>query len=173
MRDLQLVATLLLLTACGHEKNATDRSTRDGASIASMSITDRQDARNEAVTPISPPASAREPAPLPAPVETIPGSEARYRAIGTEPFWAVTIKGEVATLERPDKAPVHFPVSRNADGRTIRYIGDGFSMTVSEGPCSDGMSDAVWSDHVAIAFGEGTLKGCGGDREDDEGVEAR
>lgn len=38
-------------------------------------------------------------------------------------------------------------------------------MTVAPGPCSDGMSDAIWSDRVQIAFAEGTLKGCGGDRD--------
>jgi uncharacterized membrane protein len=52
------------------------------------------------------------------------------------------------------------------DDRAIRYLGDGFAMTATEGPCSDGMSDAIWSDRVQIAFGEGTLKGCGGIRED-------
>nr|WP_087573997.1 membrane-like protein [Sphingomonas sp. CDS-1] len=89
-----------------------------------------------------------------------------YRAIGTEPFWAVTVKGSTATLERPDRAPLRYAVSRNDDKRAIRYLGDGFSMTVTEGPCSDGMSDAVWSERVAVAFGEGTLNGCGGLRDD-------
>ena len=93
-------------------------------------------------------------------------AEDRYRAIGTEPFWAVTVKGSMAALERPDKAPIRYTVSRHDDKRAIRYLGNGFSMTVTEGPCSDGMSDAVWSDHVAVAFGEGTLKGCGGLRDD-------
>ena len=89
-----------------------------------------------------------------------------YRAIGTEPFWAVTVKGSTALLERPDKAPARYAVSRNDDRRAIRFLGEGFSMTITEGPCSDGMSDAVWSDRVAIAFGEGTLNGCGGSRDD-------
>ena len=93
-------------------------------------------------------------------------NETRYRALGTEPFWAVTVKGSVATLERPDKAPVHVSVNRTDDGRAVRYLADGFSMTVTDGPCSDGMSDAHWADRVALSFGEGTLKGCGGVRED-------
>jgi uncharacterized membrane protein len=89
-----------------------------------------------------------------------------YRAIGTEPFWAVTVKGSTAVLERPDRAPVRYAISRNDDPRAVRFLGEGFSMTVTEGPCSDGMSDAVWSDRVAVAFGEGTLNGCGGLRDD-------
>ena len=93
-------------------------------------------------------------------------AENGYRAIGTEPFWAVTVKGSTALLERPDKAPARYAISRNDDGRAVRFLGEGFSMTVTEGPCSDGMSDAVWSDRVALAFGEGTLNGCGGTRYD-------
>lgn len=89
-----------------------------------------------------------------------------YRAIGTEPFWAVTVRGSTATLERPDKPPVRFAISRNSDNKAIRYLGDSFAMTATEGPCSDGMSDVIWSDRVQLSFGEGTLKGCGGERDD-------
>lgn len=88
-----------------------------------------------------------------------------YRAIGTEPFWAVMVQGSTATLERPDQPALQFAVSRDEDGRAIRYRGEGFAMTLTHGPCSDGMSDAIWSDRVQVAFGEGALKGCGGDRE--------
>ena len=103
-------------------------------------------------------------APRPAPARS--GTLA-YRAIGTEPFWAVTVRGATARLERPGVAAIPFAVMRDPDG----YRGDGFAMTISQGPCSDGMSDALWSDRVAVAFGEGVLKGCGGARED-EGARA-
>ena len=52
--------------------------------------------------------------------------------------------------------------ARTDDPRAIRFMGDGFAMTVTEGPCSNGMSDALWSDRVQLSFGEGVLKGCGG-----------
>jgi uncharacterized membrane protein len=100
----------------------------------------------------------------PAPATAMPGHD--YRAIGTEPFWAVTVRGATATLERPDHPPVRFTVARDVEARTIRYRGEGFAMTISEGPCSDGMSDAVWRDRVAVAFGDGALKGCGGERDE-------
>lgn len=90
-----------------------------------------------------------------------------YRAIGTEPFWAVSVRGATATLERPDHPLVRFAVARSVEERTIRYRGEAFAMTIREGPCSDGMSDAVWSDRVAVAFGDGVLKGCGGTRDED------
>lgn len=109
---------------------------------------------------------SRETHPAPLPVKSAPD----YRAIGTEPFWAVTVRGDAATLERPDHPPVRFAVARHVDERVIRYSGDGFAMTISEGPCSDGMSDAVWRDRVAVAFRDGVLKGCGGER--DEGQSA-
>ncbi|MBA4755259.1 MAG: membrane-like protein [Sphingobium sp.] len=88
-----------------------------------------------------------------------------YRAIGTEPFWAVTVRGTVATLERPDQGAMQFAVARASEKRTMRYVGDGFAMTISQGPCSDGMNDALWSDRVAVAFADGVLKGCGGERD--------
>lgn len=92
-------------------------------------------------------------------------ARAAYRAIGAEPFWAVTLRGASAVLERPDQPPLHVAVARTDDAKAIRYLGEGFAMTIGEGPCSDGMSDAIWSDSVQIAFGEGTLKGCGGTRQ--------
>ncbi|WP_340266296.1 hypothetical protein [Sphingobium mellinum] len=76
------------------------------------------------------------------------------------------VKGSVLHLERPDRAPKRFAIARTDDGKAIRYLGQGFAMTVTEGPCSDGMSDAVWADRVSISYDEGTLKGCGGVRED-------
>jgi len=105
------------------------------------------------------------------PRETAPATAQRqvrtdYRAIGTEPFWAVTVRGATATLERPDHPPVRFAVARDGEVQTIHYRGEGFAMTISEGPCSDGMSDALWSDRVAVAFGDGVLKGCGGERDE-------
>jgi len=105
---------------------------------------------------------------VPAPAQRQVGTD--YRTIGTEPFWAVTVGGATATLERPDHPPVQFAVARTVEERTIRYRGEGFAMTISDGPCSDGMSDALWSDRVSVAFADGALKGCGGER--DEGQSA-
>nr|WP_254798489.1 membrane-like protein [Sphingobium sp. AS12] len=105
---------------------------------------------------------SRDTHPAPSQVKSAPD----YRAIGTEPFWAVTVRGDAATLERPDHPPVRFAVARHVEERVIRYSGDGFAMTISEGPCSDGMSDALWRDRVAVAFVDGVLKGCGGERDE-------
>lgn len=169
MKTARLLLPLLLIGGCGREEppaNRTDSTPEVAAPINNSSA-------NESV--------AAPPAPAPPPVEEAKPLVSRetpprrpmpadYRAIGTEPFWAVTIRGSTALLERPDHRPLRYNVVHDGDDRAIRYIGEGFSLTATEGPCSDGMSDAIWSDRVQIAFGEGTLKGCGGDRH--EGDEA-
>jgi uncharacterized membrane protein len=99
-------------------------------------------------------------------VQTSLDKVVRYRAIGTEPFWAVTVHGATVDLERPDHTPFRFSITEDSDDKAIRYTGDGFTLTATEGPCNDGMSDAIWSDRVQIAFRDGTFKGCGGLRED-------
>ena len=163
MRRLWPLAFALMVAGCDGEKEAPAVNMQSQASAPIV-------VQNEAVNQADQNGAERvsretdvEPALVP-PASGRPAKD--YRAIGTESFWAVTVKGSTATLERPDRAPLRYAVSRNDDKRAIRYLGDGFSMTVTEGPCSDGMSDAVWSERVAVAFGEGTLNGCGGLRDD-------
>jgi uncharacterized membrane protein len=159
----------MLVAGCGgaeDKQNVATGATGPGpAPVATAPIVDQGEPANETVPapPIRPaaPSPARDETPVLPPTK-LPA----YRAIGTEPFWAITLRRSVVTLERPDKPPRHIPVSRTDDAVAIRYLGQGFTMTVTQGPCSDGMSDAVWSDRVQIAFDEGTLKGCGGDRDD-------
>jgi uncharacterized membrane protein len=161
VRRLAPLVIAFIMAGCGDGKDAPGAN---GAQPqASAQILDQNQAAENVVQAVPRETMAEHPAPSPNPA---PPAKDRYRAIGTEPFWAVTIKGSTATLERPDKPPARYAVSRHDDRRTIRYLGDGFTMTLTEGPCSDGMSDAVWSDRVALAFGEGTLSGCGGERDD-------
>jgi uncharacterized membrane protein len=165
MRGLLFLIYVFLLAGCSREERTASIGREKGASaesaIAHELVRDDSTSPSHTATAIL---TAAEPGRIPVP--SPPSSESRYRAIGAEPFWSVLVKGSTATLERPDKEPVHYPISRDDDGRTIRYLGDGFTMSATEGPCSDGMSDAVWSDRVTLAFGEGTLKGCGGVRSD-------
>lgn len=166
MKASRFLLPLLMIGGCGSEQPAANRTetTPEVAAPINNSIA------NESVAP--------PPVPTPLPLdeakplvsrETPPRrpTPADYRAIGTEPFWAVTIRGSTALLERPDHRPLRYSVAHGGDDRAIRYLGEGFTLTATEGPCSDGMSDAIWSERVQIAFGEGTLKGCGGIREDE------
>lgn len=165
MRGLAIFA-ILLLSACGPEQAQVESAQADNADapVANAPILN-QSVGNQQLPPKPVETAQDGETASPAPHPQTPQPE-RYRALGTEPFWAVTVKGSTAILERPDKPPASFAVSRNDDGRAVRFLGEGFTMTVAEGPCSDGMSDAIWSDQVSVAFGEGTLKGCGGDRHD-------
>lgn len=101
------------------------------------------------------------------PTKRAPSEAAAYRALGTEPFWSVTVRQGRATLERPDRPPLTVAVTLTEDPRALRYVGEGLTLLVTPGPCSDGMSDSLYADRTQVAFGEGTLKGCGGPRVDD------
>ncbi len=157
---------LVLLTACGDPivQNVVGNEST-AANVVPEVSTPIIENRAEPAAPVAAPVE-----PPPAPRRPVARDEDSYRAIGTEPFWNLTIRDGRATLTRPDKAPL--PVGtliRTDDDRAVRYQGEGFTATVTAGPCSDGMSDAIWSDRVQIAFAEGTLKGCGGVRETAEG----
>lgn len=172
MKRSLCLSLALLASGCGGAEEAPSAdSTQSGATAPITVRHDRAEVTvsgdvSEAVSSSTMMQPARPPAAVP-----VRSAEDSYRAMGTEPFWAVIVKRTNATLERPDKAAVRYSVVREDDGRAIRYLGAGFSMTITQGPCSDGMSDAIWSDRVQVAFGEGTLKGCGGARED-QGAEA-
>lgn len=164
MKEICVLMAGLFLAGCEQQRGDAPSN-----AIISVPVENAQNAVGEPAEPrpsgVDGPQQPKG-APPPADDRQPPASQESYRAIGTEPFWAVTIKGSSATLERPDKAATHFAIVREADGRAIRFLGAGFSMTVTEGPCSDGMSDALWSDRVSLSFGEGILKGCGGEREE-------
>lgn len=87
-----------------------------------------------------------------------------YRALGTEPFWSLTIdgsriryqpaSGRVVTVARP--RPI---VGFNGE----RYVTRGMTVDITHVECSDGMSDRTFHDTVRLTVNGRTLKGCGGD----------
>jgi uncharacterized membrane protein len=114
-----------------------------------------------------------EPAPAAAaPVAAAPpGGAGDYSkpidASGTDPFWALTIRGATLTLTRPEgpaltaTAPgaVIQPhqsswTGKTADGRELK-------VTLYVSPCSDGMSDRVYTYAAEVVPpGESPLSGC-------------
>ncbi|MGW8201542.1 membrane-like protein [Sphingomonas sp. VDB2] len=168
MKAARLLLPVALLGGCGDGEPVANQTQPVPAKAIAVPI-DKGGVVHEAMTAAPPPPTAVLPKPLVSRGTSSPRPAApAYRAIGTEPFWAVTVRGSTATLERPGHAPQRFSVRTEADDKAIRYQGDGFAMTLTQGPCSDGMSDAIWSDRVQVAFGEGTLKGCGGERDGGE-----
>jgi uncharacterized membrane protein len=89
-----------------------------------------------------------------------------WRALGTEPFWALDIDSTGLRFRTPDDTvgtrwP---PVTPSVEGDTIRWAGETEHAPVEvhiwPGRCSDGMSDRVWP-YVAVVRVEGaTYRGC-------------
>jgi uncharacterized membrane protein len=160
------LSAALLLSACAKydaaNNSAENQATQPLPTNAMVESSPSPVPNEVAPTPTSTPESA-PPERKPAPAEKI-----AYRALGTEPFWSVTVRQGRATLERPDRPALTVPVTLTEDPRALRYVDEGLTLLVTPGPCSDGMSDIVYADRTQVAFGEGTLKGCGGPRINDE-----
>ena len=110
-----------------------------------------------------------QPAPEPAEPETVLGEvnlEEPLRALGTEPFWAVTIdeNGLVYSgVDRPEeRAPNAGP---QMAGTTAMWSGQTdqgrvLGVTLIETPCSDGMSDRTYPLTARVEIGDEVLNGC-------------
>lgn len=102
-----------------------------------------------------------KPAAAPAAATTAPAGT--YHALGTEPFWTLSIgdgrlvyqqnEGE-PVLTVPAPAPSAIPNGR-------QYRTDRITATIVRGLCSDGMSDRVYADTVTVEVGGQKWLGCG------------
>ena len=130
-----------------------------------------------ACQPSLPPADPVPPAAVVAPAaetpsaKRVPGQEnveplRIFRAFGTEPFWGVNVEDTRLTYTTPEnQAGVVMEGTRKtlADGVEISGQHDGkpFVLTVSNGTCSDGMSDNTYSLVATFRYGDIDYKGCG------------
>lgn len=99
-----------------------------------------------------------------APASSGPGPVS-LRALGTEPFWSVEVRGTLLTYSTPEAEdrPVS-AVTRSDTGRETVFEGQlegaPFSLTITRGPCSDGMSDRRY-DYIARLQAIGrAMQGC-------------
>lgn len=90
------------------------------------------------------------------------------RALGTEPFWAVTVTTNEIRFEAPDDpGRVVFPAVQAEDlgerrgYRTRNDRGDRLVITVRERACSDGMSDSYYALTVKVEINARAFSGCG------------
>lgn len=148
---------------------------------ASESGSNGNGADNEAAAPVSsnavmeivPPSAqgpGNETAEAPAPeTPEAPASKAwsasGYRLVGTEPFWGGTVSPTRIVYMTPDNQAGE-KISVDAAYGAAREVysgtlgGGAFVLTLTKGPCSDGMSDKVHKFSAALQVKGETRQGC-------------
>jgi uncharacterized membrane protein len=92
-----------------------------------------------------------------------PSPSPAYRALGTEPFWSLSIDSRNLVFSRPDAQAVVQPRPKVIIGiageiyRTRRI-----DVNIVHARCSDGMSDRVYPDKVQVTVDGTRYEGCGG-----------
>lgn len=110
-----------------------------------------------------PPADA--PAPPPATTPPAAAYPADLDLAGTEPFWAVKIRGTSIDFSEPDAPAQNFANAAKAEAGgaatwTANNAKGSIVVKLTAGPCSDGMSDRVWTYKAEVTLGTRVLKGC-------------
>jgi heat shock protein HslJ len=88
-----------------------------------------------------------------------------YRAVGTEPFWGLTITPTQIVFEEPN-APTRIvqPRPRPIIGVAGEiYQTPRLGVNIVHARCSDGMSDRVYADKVQVTADGRRFEGCGGE----------
>ncbi len=146
-------ALTLILTACDRQPAVAPHQTTETVPV-------------ETVPPDPAPAT---PAPSEDPAKggagAADGVVTKFRAVGTEPFWAIDIDGDTAKYMTPDnQTGSSFPVERSAFAKGVEYSGTlngkPAGITIRSGTCSDGMSDRNYEFTVTATLDGQTLKGC-------------
>jgi len=93
------------------------------------------------------------------------GAEETVRLTGTEPFWGGEVTGSTLTYSTPENIEgTAIPVSRFAGRGGVSFSGElqgeSLDLSVSEGDCSDGMSDRTYPFRATLRIGEDIRSGC-------------
>ena len=107
-------------------------------------------------------ASCAAPSPAPTPTPQEPGATL-FRAVGNEPGWALTVGrermdyvGDYGEVRVSEPTPPGFqPIAGS-------WKSGALAVTISPGPCSDGMSDLVYRLTVRVDAAGKSVSGCGG-----------
>lgn len=85
-----------------------------------------------------------------------------YRAVGTEPFWSLTIgRDRIVYDDIEDRETVvRKPRAQTANGNLV-YRTRAMTVVIRNQECSDGMSDRRFADTVRLKIGRRMLTGCG------------
>ncbi len=100
--------------------------------------------------------------------------DAVIRFAGTEPFWGGEVAGEELVWSTPQNIDgTRITVERFAGRGGLSYTGalDGedFTIAITPGDCSDGMSDRTYPFVATVTIGESLFAGCAWRDEDDLG----
>ena len=89
---------------------------------------------------------------------------APYKALGTEPFWALTITPQTMKFESPNlRTPVSVTTPKVIHGFAGEiYQSRRINVNIVHKRCSDGMSDRTYPDTVQITVDGRAYRGCGG-----------
>ena len=135
----------LLLAGCGAPEDRL--SDEEAAARQNAAIEEPVAIRVPEPTNVAPPA-----APTPS-----------YKAVGTEPGWALTVtprtisyEGDYGAVTITEPTPPRF---RPVPGR---YAGTRLQLTITPGPCNDGMSDRIYRHTVSLVADGKPVSGCGG-----------
>lgn len=95
-------------------------------------------------------------APAPSPI-------AGYRALGTEPFWSLTIDAQGLVFTQPEAQAVRQPRPKPIIGFAGEiYQTPRIHVNIVHAQCSDGMSDRTYPDKVQVDVDGKRFNGCGG-----------
>lgn len=112
--------------------------------------------------PNEPYAPPRYPEPTRAPYPGPPVDQGEYRALGTEPFWDLTMGRNLVFTDRGSNISVVQPtptVQRGVAGET--YNSPRIRVNVVHSRCSDGMSERSYPDTVQVTVDKRLYRGCG------------
>ena len=109
------------------------------------------------------PAPDYPPQPYPGPGYPLPPGAGDYRAVGTEPFWDLTIGRELTFTDRGTGLTIVQPTPQVTSGVAGEiYRTQRLEVNITHQRCSDGMSDRTYPDTVQV-YADGRLyRGCGG-----------
>jgi uncharacterized membrane protein len=88
-----------------------------------------------------------------------------YRALGTEPFWALTIDARqiVFTEANSPGTRIVEPLPEVIHGFAGDiYQGKRIGVNIVRTRCSDGMSDRIYPDKIQLRADSRAFEGCGG-----------